>query len=141
MEKIKFTVSIRINKPIEEVFNAFVDNSILCNYFTSAASEPIKVKGDKIRWQWGKDQTEIIITEFIKNRLVEFTWPGYKVDYDTHVKFEFEEKNGSVIVSVTEESWNKDDAGINSALANNGGWTDMLKCMKAWLLYGIDLRK
>ena len=141
MEKIKFTVSIRINKPVEDVFNAFVDNSIICKYFTTGASAPIIAKGDKIQWQWGNHTTDIVITEFVKNKIVEFDWPGYKVDYNTHVKFEFTEKDGSVIVYVTEENWAKDDAGINSALANNGGWTDMLKCMKAWVVYGVDLRK
>ncbi len=140
MERIKFTVSIRIKKPIEDVFNAFVDNSIITKYFTTGASAPIAKKGDKIQWNWGEHKTDIVITEFIKNKTVEFDWPGYKVDYDTHVKFEFKEDKGSVIVYVTEENWKKDDAGIDSALANNGGWTDMLKSMKAWVVYGIDLR-
>jgi uncharacterized protein YndB with AHSA1/START domain len=141
MEKIKFKVAIRINKPVEEVFKAFTDNSIICNYFVSKASAPIKAAGDKILWEWGKEKTEITITDYEENKTVAFTWPGYKVDYDTHARFEFEEKDGKTVVTVTEEGWKGDDEGINSSLANNSGWTDMLLCMKAWVMYGVDLRK
>ena len=141
MEKIKFKVAVSINKPLAEVFKAFVDNTIIVNYFTTGASAPIKAAGEKIHWEWGKDNTDILITEYTENKTVSFTWPGYKVDYNTNVRFDFEEKNGKTVVTVTEEGWRGDDEGIKSSLANNSGWTDMLYCMKAWILYGIDLRK
>jgi len=93
MEKIKFKVAVSINKPLAEVFKAFVDNTIIVNYFTTGASAPIKAAGEKIHWEWGKDNTDILITEYTENKTVSFTWPGYKVDYNTNVRFDFEEKN------------------------------------------------
>lgn len=141
MEKIKFTVAVRINKPIEEVFKAFTDNEIISKYFVTSASAPIKAVGDKITWSWGEHKTDITITEYVENKRVAFTWPGYKVDYDTNVFFEFQIVDDKTRVVVTEEGWRDDEAGINSSLMNNAGWKDMLLCMKAWVLHGIDLRQ
>ncbi|MBE2218314.1 MAG: SRPBCC domain-containing protein [Ignavibacteria bacterium] len=141
MEKIKFTVAVRIDKPIEEVFNAFTDNETLNKYFVTAASAPIKAAGDRIKWSWGEEKTEITITEFEKNKRIAFTWPAFKVNYDLNCVFEFEMVDGKTRVVVTEEGWKDDEAGINSSLMNNAGWKDMLLCMKAWVMYGIDLRK
>lgn len=141
MEKIKFKVAVKINKPIAEVFRAFTDSTIISNYFVTEASAPIKAAGDKITWKWGEHSTEITITEYTENKSVAFSWPGYKVEYDVQCRFEFEEKSGATTVTVTEEGWKKDDEGINSSLANSEGWTDMLSSMKVWVMYGIDLRK
>jgi uncharacterized protein YndB with AHSA1/START domain/DNA-binding transcriptional ArsR family regulator len=141
MEKIKFQVAVRISKPLPEVFKAFIDSEIISKYFVSSASAPIKAVGDKITWSWGEHKTEITITEFEENKKVAFTWPGYKVDYDVHALFIFEEIDGKTRVSVTEEGWKDDEAGINSSLMNNAGWKEMLLGMKAWVMYGVDLRK
>jgi uncharacterized protein YndB with AHSA1/START domain/DNA-binding transcriptional ArsR family regulator len=141
MEKIKFQVAVRIEKPIAEVFKAFTDNNTISKYFVSSASAPIRAVGDKITWSWGEHKTEIVITEFEENKKVAFTWPGYKVDYDVHAVFIFEEIDGKTRVSVTEEGWKDDEAGINSSLMNNAGWKEMLLSMKAWVMYNVDLRK
>ena len=141
MEKIKFTVAVRISKPINEVFKAFTDNDILSQYFVTESSAPIKAVGDKITWNWGKEKAEITVTEFEENKTVGFTWLGYKVGYDIHALFNFEEVDGKTRVSVTEEGWKTDEAGIASSLMNNAGWKDMLLSLKAWVMHNIDLRK
>lgn len=141
MEKIKFTVATRIEKPIEEVFKAFTDNHILEKYFVTKASAPITAVGDKIEWSWGEVKSQITITEFVENKTVAFTWPAYKANYDIHCRFEFETVDGKTRVVVTEEGWKTDGEGITSSLANNNGWTHMLLSMKAWVMHGVDLRK
>ncbi|MBE2226523.1 MAG: SRPBCC domain-containing protein [Ignavibacteria bacterium] len=141
MEKIKFTVAVRIDKPIAEVFKAFTDDAAITKYFVTSASAPIKAAGDKITWSWGEHKTDINITEFEENKKITFTWPGYKVDYDINVTFIFEEVDGKTRVSVTEEGYKNDDDGITSSFMNNAGWKDMLLSLKAWVMYGVDLRK
>lgn len=141
MEKIKFTVAVRIDKPVAEVFKAFTDNSAITKYFVSTASAPIKAAGDKITWSWGEHKTDINITEFEENKKIAFTWPGYKVDYDIDVVVIFEEIDGKTRVSVTEEGWKTDEEGIGGSHLNNAGWKDMLLSLKAWVMYGVDLRK
>lgn len=141
MEKIKFKVAVKIEKPIAEVFKAFTDNNIIDKYFVTSASAPIKAAGDKVVWAWGEHKTSITINEFVENKRVAFSWPAYKANYDVNCVFEFEEIDGKTKVTVTEEGWKTDDEGITSSLANSEGWTNMLAYMKAWVQHGIDLRK
>jgi hypothetical protein len=44
-------------------------------------------------------------------------------------------------VTVTEKSRNNDEAGILWLRRNTEGWANFLACLKAWLEYGINLRK
>lgn len=141
MEKIKFTVAVRISKPLPEVFKAFTDNEMITKYFVTSASAPIKSAGDKITWSWGEHKTEITVTEFEENKKVAFTWPGFKVNYDINVTFIFEEVDGKTRVSVTEEGYKNDEDGINSSFMNNAGWKEMLLSLKAWVMHNVDLRK
>lgn len=141
MEKIKFTVAVRISKPLPEVFKAFTDNEIITKYFVTSASAPIKAAGDKITWSWGEHKSEITVTEFEENKKVVFTWPGFKVNYDINVTFIFEEVEGKTRVSVTEEGYKNDEDGINSSFMNNAGWKEMLLSLKAWVMHNVDLRK
>lgn len=141
MDTINFSTSVMITKPAEEVYRAVADNTLLCEYFTSKASAPIKAAGDNIRWSWNADSADIKITEVVENEKISFSWPGYNVDYDSHCTFEFTQKDGYTIIKLTEKGWRKDDEGIVSALANCAGWESMLCNLKAWIMYGIDLRK
>jgi uncharacterized protein YndB with AHSA1/START domain len=140
-DKIKFSVSIKINRALSAVYHSFADNKIMSQYFTTDAGAPITKAGETIKWKWGKEEADVIINEVIENKSVAFRWKGYKVDYDVFTLFEFTYENGHTNVKVTEEGWNKDDAGIESSLANCSGWENMLCCMKAWTEHNIDLRK
>jgi hypothetical protein len=42
---------------------------------------------------------------------------------------------------VTEKSRDKDEAGLKWLMQNTEGWANFLACLKAWLEYGINLRK
>jgi hypothetical protein len=44
-------------------------------------------------------------------------------------------------VSVTEKSKPNNEAGIKWLKNNTEGWANFLACMKAWMEYGIHLRK
>lgn len=49
--------------------------------------------------------------------------------------------NNSTLVSITEKSMENDEAGIKWLIGNTEGWANFLACLKAWLEYGINLRK
>jgi hypothetical protein len=49
--------------------------------------------------------------------------------------------NNSTLVSITEKSRENDEAGIKWLIGNTEGWANFLACLKAWLEYGINLRK
>jgi hypothetical protein len=49
--------------------------------------------------------------------------------------------NNSTLVTVTEKSMENNEAGIKWLKGNSGGWANFLACLKAYLEYGINLRK
>jgi uncharacterized protein YndB with AHSA1/START domain len=48
---------------------------------------------------------------------------------------------GSTLVTVNEKGRNNDEAGIKWLKGNTEGWANFLACLKAYLEYGINLRK
>jgi hypothetical protein len=47
----------------------------------------------------------------------------------------------STLVSVTEKGMENNEAGIKWLIGNTEGWANFLACLKAYLEYGINLRK
>ncbi len=49
--------------------------------------------------------------------------------------------DSSTVVNITEKSGKNDEAGIKWLKGNTEGWANFLACLKAYLEYGINLRK
>jgi uncharacterized protein YndB with AHSA1/START domain len=45
------------------------------------------------------------------------------------------------MVTITESGWKDNDTGRKSSYGNCMGWSQMLSALKAWLEYGINLRR
>ena len=61
---------------------------------------------------------------------------------ETVVKILLEEQpDKSTVVKVTEDGKLYNEANLRWALGNTEGWANFLACMKAYLEYGIHLRK
>ena len=50
-------------------------------------------------------------------------------------------ENDSTVLTITEKSREPDEAGIKWLKSNTEGWANFLACLKAYLEYGINLRK
>lgn len=44
-------------------------------------------------------------------------------------------------MTITETGWPMDDEGVARALEQTAGWVDFLCSMKAYLVYGVNLRE
>ena len=49
--------------------------------------------------------------------------------------------SNKTLVTITEKGRENDEAGINWLKGNTEGWANFLACLKAYLEYGINLRK
>ena len=49
--------------------------------------------------------------------------------------------NNSTIITVTEKDMPNNEEGIKWLKGNTEGWANFLACLKAYLEYGINLRK
>ncbi len=147
MKKTNYQISTSIRSNIEKVFEAVVDDTIICQYFADKSSGPLK-QGETIVWhwtKWGDYPVKVIAIE--PNRSIHLTldsrqWRKTDPDgYSVNVIFRFEEnENSQTVVSVSESGWRQDEPGYIASHENCSGWTHMTLCLKAFLEHGVDLR-
>jgi len=131
--------AIQIQKPIEEVFEAIVDPAGMTQYFISESSGRLE-EGREIQCKFAEfpdfpfPVNQIRIEKY---KMVSFVW-----DKDTRVTILLEEQpDGSVVVKVEEDGKEMSEENIQWALGNTEGWAIFLAFMKAYVEYGINLRK
>ena len=142
MENLEIKTAIQIQKPSTEVFQAIVDPEKMCNYFIGKSSGHL-IEGTSVTWKFPEFEGEVLIevTKVIPGELVSFNWEGAK-GKKLLVKISLRElEDRSTVVSVTEGKMEGDKAGIEWYGGNTEGWANFLACMKAYLEYGINLRK
>ena len=142
MEQLQAKASIQILKPIAEVFEAIVDPERMTNYFISTSSGRME-KGKTLIWGFPEfpDTFPVEVTEVKEPNYVSFLWEGAtgkKLMVEINLK---EMKGNSTLVKVTEGHMDNDPAGLAWFGGNTEGWANFLACMKAYLEYGINLRK
>jgi len=138
MEKLTAKATIGIQKPVSEVFEAIVDPDIMQNYFISKSSGRMEV-GKEIFWSFPEFEGSypLTTTEIFPNEKIVFVW-----DPESVVTIEFQKfSDNDTVVKVFEEGHQSDEKGIKWAIGQTEGWANFLACMKAWLEYGIHLRK
>ncbi|MGG0277374.1 SRPBCC family protein [Bacillus rhizoplanae] len=129
---------LKILKPTNEVFEAFVDPSKIGNFWFSSSSE---------RWEQGKTVTlrydeydaqgDIEIMEVEINKKIVYQWAEGHIVTITLKELD----NSSTIIEVNEEGFKENDYELISQLIDNKeGWVYMLTCLKGYLEYGVNLR-
>lgn len=130
--------TIQIQKPIEEVFEGIVNPEKMTNYFISDSTGRMETGKDLI-WKFPEFPNEIPLKDInIKtNSSISFVW-----DPKTVVTILLEaQSDKSTVVKVTEDGKPYNEINLRWALGNTEGWANFLACMKAYLEYGIQLRK
>ena len=136
--KVTAKAAIGIQKPVEEVFEAILNPDIMSQYFISKGNGRLE-EGTEVQWEFPEfdGSFPVQVKEVKENELISFVW-----DPDSFVEIRLEQwKNGDTVVRVSEEGRKNDEAGIKWLVGQTEGWTNFLNCMKAWLEYGIHLRK
>lgn len=141
-----YKVQTRIARPVEDVFDAIVSTERLCRYFTDKSSGDL-IEGDRVTWHWDQwGDHSVVVTKVVPNKLITLRidakdWQKDDEPYDVAVIFEFETlDNGDTMLSISEDGWRTDEAGLKASHENCGGWTHMAMCLKGYIEHGIDLR-
>ena len=133
--------ALQIQKPVNEVFEAIVDPLKMSNYFLSEGSGRMET-GKQILWRFPEFEMEfpVKIGRIEKDSYISYTW---EVDCkELLVEMTLASKGGSdTLVTITEGSMSNDEDGIKWLKGNTEGWANFLACLKAYLEYGINLRK
>lgn len=136
--KLTASASIQIQKPIEEVFEAIVNPEMMTKYFISESSGRLET-GKDLLWKFPEfpDRYPVNDVKIESHRSVSFVW-----DKETRVLITLEtQPDQSTLVKVTEGGKEYNEENLKWVIGNTGGWANFLACMKAYLEYGIQLRK
>ena len=143
MKDLEINAKLQIAKPRSEVFDAIIDPEKMSNYFISSGAERME-EGKSIIWRFPEFPDMKIDVKILKVKVPEliiFEWEGSK-DQNLEVKIELEEKpNNQTLVKLTEGKMKPTEEGITWLGRNTEGWANFLACMKAYLEFGINLRK
>ncbi len=127
-----------IRKPIEEVFNAFIDPEVTTNFWFTKSSGKLE-KGERIKWEWEmyNVSAEVFVEEVLINKLIRIKWD----DPQTTVDFEFSSySDDSTYVIIKNYGFQQEGDALIEAINNNtGGFTTVLDGLKAYLEHGIKL--
>jgi uncharacterized protein YndB with AHSA1/START domain len=142
--ELKFKVNAKIMKPVAEVFDAVYNPKKLSGYFTTAGASAPLDPGTTVTWDFADfpGAFPVHVKEIERDKLIAFEWPAEDGDYSTRVEMTFEALDpGSTMVSISEGTWRETEAGLKASYGNCEGWMNMAACLKAYLEYGINLRK
>jgi uncharacterized protein YndB with AHSA1/START domain len=142
-QKLEIKVGLKIQKPAHDVFEAIVDPSKMSNYFISKSSGRIE-QGKTVNWQFPEFdmQFSVRVHEVQPDKFISYSWDNAEDGTTTTVEITLKPMgNSETFVSITEKSRDNDEKGIKWLKGNTEGWANFLACLKAYLEYGINLRK
>ncbi len=158
--ELKFQVQTKIQKPVQEVFDAVYNPKKLSSYFTTGGSDGPLDEGKTVLWTFadigGQSVTvPVKVRKMVPNKLIVFLWAASEgvydpktgsvprpAGYDNTVEMNFEALNDhETLLRIVEGSWRATQDGLLGSYGNCQGWTGMSFHLKAYLEYGINLRK
>jgi uncharacterized protein YndB with AHSA1/START domain len=142
MNTLNIKAKIQVQKPIADVFEAIADPKHMSQYFIASGSGRIE-EGKELIWKFPEFDTEVPVkggrTE--SPGFVSFYWDAEN-GKKTLVTITLESKGThNTVVLVTEGNMDPDEGGLKWLKSNTEGWANFLACLKAYLEYGINLRK
>ena len=128
-----------IRKPIEEVFEAFVDPAVTTKFWFTKSSGRLE-PGKVVRWEWEMygvwADIQVRAVEPNRRILIEWDEPPMPVEW-----LFFPHTGNTTLVRITTSGFSgeNDDEVVDKAIDSMGGFTIVLAGLKAYLEYGIEL--
>ncbi|MER9678248.1 SRPBCC family protein [Mesorhizobium sp. M0184] len=127
-----------IRRPVDDVFEAFVDPAITTKFWFTHGSDRLD-SGNKVRWEWRMYgvSTTVNVSEIVDNKKIVMQWS----DPPTTVVWTFAEMPGNTtFVEVRNFGFaGSPDEQVKQAIDSTGGFALVLAGAKAWLEQGLTL--
>lgn len=138
---LEIKTQLQILKPAADVYEAIVDPSKMSNYFISKSNGRME-EGKTVIWKFPEFEVEfpVRVCGTDPGKYISFYWDVDGLEMLVEITLEPVSQDKTVI-TITEKSRKNDEAGIKWLQGNTAGWANFLACLKAWLEYGINLRK
>jgi uncharacterized protein YndB with AHSA1/START domain len=138
---LEAAASIQILKPASEVYDAIINPDKLTRYFISVSNGRME-EGKQLTWKFPEFSSVVPVKvgRLEKDSYISFNWDADNPDLNVEMTLK-SGKNGSTVISISEKSRKRDEEGLKWMRGNTEGWANFLACLKAYLEYGINLRK
>ena len=123
-----------IRRPVEEVFNAFVDPVVTTRFWFSRSTGPLTA-GKAVTWHWDHYGVsgEVFVKAIEDNRRIKIEWP-------TPVEWLFLPRGDTTFVTITASGFvGTDDEQVAQAMGSTEGFNLVISACKALLEHGIEL--
>ena len=139
--QLEIRTAIQILKPAGEVYEAIIDPAKRSNYFISKGSGRLE-DGKEIKWQFPEFDMEfpVRVVKTEKDKYISFHWDQDETELLVEISLNPRKKDFTV-VTITEKGMENNESGLKWLRGNTEGWANFLSCLKAYLEYGINLRK
>lgn len=139
--KLQIKTALRIAKPAQQVFEAIVNPEHMRRYFI-AKSDGRMEEGKTLHWQFPEfDMVFPIQVKKVELNKIAYTWNDME-ENETLVEMTLSPVSETeTFLVITEGEKENNEAGIKWLKSNTEGWANFLACLKAYLEYGINLRK
>ncbi len=134
------SVKLQILKPPSVVFEGIVDPEHMTNYWICESSGRME-ENTTVTWRFPEfeDSFNAEIKRIEQDKYVSFVW--FADGHKDIVELSLEPVEGGTKVVITERRFDHDPMSLEWVRGSTEGWTNFLACLKAYLEYGINLRK
>lgn len=137
---LQVKTQLEIAKPVHQVFEAIIDPENMSHYFISSGTGRMQ-NGKTVHWKFDKGGGLDARVERIEpDRFVSFSWSASGIEALVAMEL-VPVGDAGTLVRITESEWPPNEEGIARCIEQTQGWMHFLCCMKAYLEYGINLRK
>lgn len=136
--KIFVQAQMLIRKPIQEVFEAFINPEITTNFWFTKSTGKLE-EGKTIIWEWEmyNAKSEVKTLQIIPDQLIKTEWGLFS----NNVDYEFKEMEKGTLVIIKSYGYSETGDELLSVINDNtGGFTTVLDGCKAYLEHGINLK-
>ena len=141
MQALEINTGIQIAKPPHEVFEAIADPQKMSNYFIAESTGRME-EGKTLVWRFPEFDVDVPVQvdRVEEGRYISFYWEtdGTRLLVEINLA---PADNNTTVVKITEGKMEHSEAGIAWLKGNTEGWANFLACLKAFLEFGINLRK
>lgn len=126
-----------IRKPIEDVFEAFINPEITTQFWFTKSTGKL-VENETVVWEWEMYgvKSAVKVNQIILNHLIKTEWG----ELSTNVDYEFKEMEKGTLVIIKSYGFSQTGEDLLKVINDNtGGFTTVLDGCKAYLEHGINL--
>ncbi len=138
----EINTAIQVLKPAHDVFEAIVDPAKMSNYFIASGSGRME-EGKTVNWRFPEFDMDVpvVVGKTEPDRFLTFYWDVGEHRHVVEINLTPKPDVNATVVRVTEKSVDSHEPDIEWLKGNTEGWANFLACLKAYLEYGINLRK